>query len=118
MTGNEWYYLDPTKDYAVVRVERFNIPVGAKADPLTIPRRQTVRLEDYQLSPQGFWYPGTVLRSNVDLDDTPMRGADAKRKGGPQVRYRSSIAHYHFDFNVALPDSLFAMDEASKSEKK
>jgi len=118
MVAHEWYYLDPTKGYAVVRKELFELPVNAPADPITTPGRRTVRLEDYQLSPQGFWYPGTVLRSNVDLDDTPERGPGANQKDGPGVRYHSSITHYHFDFNVPLPDSLFVMDEASKSEKK
>ena len=117
VVGHEWYYLDPTKGYAVVRVELFNLPAGTPADPRTAPGRQTVRLEDYQQSPQGFWYPGTILESSVDLD-TPGRRPAANQKGGPENRYHSSTVHYHFDFSVALPDSLFTVDEASKPGKQ
>jgi hypothetical protein len=117
MTYPQWYYLDPTKGYAVVRVEQFEIPPGAPADPLTARWRETTRLEDFQQSPQsqqlpqGFWYPRTVLRSEVDLEPRFQKGA-------PEVRHSSFTVHYHIDFNVALPDSLFAMDEASKPGKK
>lgn len=93
--GHEWYYLDPTKGYAVVRAELFNLPAGAPADPKADSGRQTIRLEDFQQSPQGFWYPKVI-------HDTARR---------------MSSVHYHFDFSVALPDWLFVVDEASKSRK-
>ena len=122
IVGHEWYYLDPTKGYAVVRVELFNLS-GAPADPTTAPGRTIIRLEDFQQSPQGqqlpqrFWYPSTRLESQVELD-TPRRPA-AKQKSGHEVPYLHAITtHYHFDFNVALPDELFVMDEVSKSGKQ
>jgi hypothetical protein len=90
--GHEWYYLDPTKGYAVVRAELFNLPADAPADPKADPGRQTIRLEEYQKSPQGFWYPGVIYDRRVTV-------------------------HYSFDFSVALPDWLFAMDDVSKSRK-
>jgi hypothetical protein len=116
MRYHQWYYLDPTKGYAVVRAEEFELPPGAPADPLTARWRAIVRLEDFQQSPQsqqlpqGFWYPSTVQRSEVDLEPR-------FQKGEPEVRHRSFTVHYHMDFNVALPDSLFAMDEAGKPGK-
>lgn len=91
--GHEWYYLDPTKGHAVVQVELFNLP--ANVDPTSAKDRQTTYLEDFKKSPQGFWY-ASVIR------DT----------------WRGSTTHYHFDFGAALPDSLFVMDEASKSKKQ
>jgi hypothetical protein len=90
--GHEWYYLDPGKGYAVVRIELFNLP--AKVDPSSAQDRQTTHLEDFKKSPQGFWYAGMI-----------------------QDPARRSTTHYHFDFGAALPDWLFAVD-ASKSKKK
>ncbi len=31
--GHEWYYLDPSKGYAVVRAELFNLPRDVPANP-------------------------------------------------------------------------------------
>jgi hypothetical protein len=106
--GHEWYYLDPTKGYAVVRAELFNLPADAPADPKADSGRQTIRLEDYQKSPQGFWYPRVIHRMSA-----------ANQKAGREDRQlnRTVTVHYHFDFGVALPGWLFAMDDASKSRK-
>ena len=93
--GHEWYYLDPTKGYAVVQVELFNLPTNAVVDPKSNKERQTIHLEDFKKSPQGFWYAGVIR-------DTSRR----------------STAHYHFDFGAALPDGLFAVDDTSKSRKQ
>ena len=112
-----WNYFDPSKGYALVRVDQFGLPEGAPANPLSARWRYTTRLEDFQQSPQsqqlpeGFWYPTTVQESDVDLD-TPFQ------KGEPQSRLSSFTVHYHFDFNAPLPDSLFAMDEADKGGKE
>jgi hypothetical protein len=93
-TGNEWYYIDPAKGCAVVRVELFNLPAGAKADPKSDSTRQTIRMEDFQLSPQGYWYPAVIR--------------------GP---FPQSEVHYHFDFDVALPDSLFVIEDTGKPKE-
>jgi hypothetical protein len=93
--GHEWYYLDPTKGYAVVQVELFNLPANAPVDPKSAKERQTIHLEDFKQSPQGFWYPSVI-------QDTSSR---------------PSTTHYHFDFGVALPDRLFAIEKGSKLKK-
>ncbi|MGA2254682.1 MAG: hypothetical protein ABSG53_08480, partial [Thermoguttaceae bacterium] len=91
-TGNEWYYIDPAKGCAVARVELFNLPPGAKVDPKSTSQRDTIRMEDFQLSPQGFWYPSVI-------------------RGQP---FAQSEVHYHFDFDPVLPDNLFNVDLGKK----
>jgi len=95
--GHEWYYLAPTKGYAVVQVELFNLP--ANVDPKSAKERQTIHLEDFKKSPQGFWYASVVR--------------DTSRRSTTHYHY-----HYHFDFGAALPDWLFTVDDASKSRKQ
>jgi hypothetical protein len=108
--GHEWYYLDPNKGYAVVRAELFNLPADAQADPKAAAERQTILLEDFQRSPQGFWYPNVI-------HDIAWRRPAPNQKPGPEVRDRTSTMHYLFDLGAALPDRLFVMDEVSKSGK-
>jgi hypothetical protein len=108
--GHEWYYLDSNKGYAVVRAELFTLPADAPADPKAAPGRQTILLEDFQRSPQGFWYPNVI-------HDIAWRRPAPNQKARPEVRDRTSTMHYQFDLGVALPDRLFVMDEASKSGK-
>jgi hypothetical protein len=108
--GHEWYYLDPNKGYGVVRAELFTLPADAPTDPKAAPVRQTFFLEDFQQSPQGFWYPNVI-------HDIAWRRPPANQKAGPEVRDRTSTTHYLFDFTVALPDRLFVIDEASNSRK-
>ncbi len=93
--GHEWYYLDPTKGYAVVQAELFNVPADAPADPKSAKRLQTIRLEDFKQAPQGFWYPSVVHST---------------------AAYFATVT-YHFDFGVALPDQLFTIEKGSKAEK-
>jgi hypothetical protein len=109
-TGHEWYYIDPRKGCAVVRAELFNLPLGMPADPKAAPQRETIRLEDFQQSPQGFWYPG-VIHETIPL------GPAANREAGPKVRDLTLSVHYHFSFGTELPDSLFVMEEAGRSRK-
>ena len=91
--GHEWYYLEPTKGYAVIQVELFNLP--ANVDPTSAKDRKTIHLKDFKTSPQCFSY-ARVIR------DTSSR----------------STTHYHFDFDAALPDWLFAEDDACKPRKQ
>jgi hypothetical protein len=100
--AHEWYYLDPAMGYAVVRAELFNLPPNTPADPKASTGRQTIRMEDFQQSPQGFYYP-TVIR-----DSRPGIGGDQPIK---------SLARYYFDFNVKLPDSLFTINGAQEPSK-
>jgi hypothetical protein len=91
--GHEWYYIDPSKGYAVVRAEYFNLPANVPADPKAAERKSTTRMDDFQQSPQGFWYPKLVHESD------------------------SRTVHYHFDFDVAVPDSLFVIGDTGKPKK-
>jgi hypothetical protein len=98
--GHEWYYIDPAKGYAVVRAELFNLPADTPADPQVSLIRQKIRLEGFQQSPHGLWYPTVVS------DITPSQGANQPL---------TTEIRYHFDFNADLPDSLFAVEsEPSK----
>ena len=108
--AHEWYYLDPRKGYAVVRAELFNLAAGVPADPKVATTRQTIRLDDFQRSPQGFWYPSVIY-------DTMSRMPAVNRKVGPGVQDQTWTVHYHFDFGAASPDSLFVVAEASNSRK-
>jgi hypothetical protein len=107
--AHEWFYIDPAKGCAVVRIERFSIPLDAPADmpvdPNASANRDAHRMEDFQQSPQGFWYPKSIHYEN------------RSQNVNPRVRFLESTVHYHFDFDVELPDSLFAVDHASEPEK-
>ncbi len=88
--AHEWYYIDPAKGHAVVRVELFMAPPDSPASPKAN-SGQSLRMEDFQLSPHGFWYP-TVVHNTLREDKTTVR--------------------YQFDFKADLPDSLFTIDDA------
>jgi hypothetical protein len=110
--GHEWHYLDPAKGYAVVRAELFNLPAAVPADLKADTPRETVRLEEYQKTPQGFWYPAVIHFSRP-----VTAAADGKAGREDRPSNRTETVRYHFDFGVALPDSLFATEDASKSGK-
>jgi hypothetical protein len=107
--GHEWYYIDPAKGYAVVRAELFNLPAGAPAGPEPPADRTSIRMEDFHQSPQGFLYPRLIH------DSGPVSGPN--QKIGSEAQTNGSTAHYHFDFDVLLPDSLFAVDGASEPKE-
>jgi hypothetical protein len=112
-TGNEWYYVDPAKGYAVVRAELFNLPIGLPVKPESAPFRQTIRMEDFRQSPQGFWYPTTVHQSMpAVLGPYPGDGSNPEK---PKITQMKSTIRYFFDFQAALPDSLFEIDAAQKA---
>jgi len=94
--AHEWFYLDPAKGYAVVRIELFNLPMGAPADPESTSERNTYRMEKFLRSPQGFWYPTMVHYVISDRTHT--------------IRYR-------YEFDVDLPDSLFEVAEAELADE-
>ena len=91
--GHEWYYIDPAKGHAVVRVDLFSLPANTPMDPKGT-QRQSIRMEDFHESPQGFWYP-RVIRNTAN-DETVF---------------------CHFDFGIELPDWLFASDAASERKE-
>jgi hypothetical protein len=112
-TGNEWYYVDPAKGYAVVRAELFNLPVGLPVKPESATFRQTIRMEDFRQSPQGFWYPTTVHQSTpAVLGPNPGDGSNPEKQKITQMK---STIRYQFDFKAALPDSLFEVGREQKA---
>jgi hypothetical protein len=97
MVAHEWYYLDPRRGYAVVFAELFTLPPDAEVKPQAAgSRRQTLRLEAFEKSPPGFWYPTVVHNSMASLTDQPRIEATTR---------------YHFDFDAKLPDELFRVGE-------
>jgi hypothetical protein len=108
--GHEWYYIDPAKGYAVVRLEAFTLPANVPADLKAAPDRYSVRMEDFHQSPQGFWYP-SLVRDSMPLSRGP------NQKVGSKVQRLTTTVHYHFDFDVPLPDWLFLIDDASKPKQ-
>ena len=102
----------PGRGYAPFGRNSSISPPLALADPKAAARRETVRLEEFRQSPQGFWYPRVIH------DTAPVRSA-ANRKAGREDRPLNDTVTVrdYFDFSVALPDWLFVMDDASKSRK-
>jgi hypothetical protein len=93
------YYVDPTKGYAVVRIEVYRLPENAANNPQSSKEHETVRLEDFQHPTPNFWYPAIVHDETIDVDPN-----------GKEVR-DSTTARYHIDFDIEMPDSLFKLDE-------
>ncbi|HET6880116.1 MAG TPA: hypothetical protein VFI31_08170 [Pirellulales bacterium] len=106
MTAHEWYYVDPTKGYAVVRAELFTLRTGAPANPKDATALQTVKMESFRQSTQGFWYP-TVVRGMMPVF------AGNNPPGQDQTQPLTSMTRYCFDFNTDLPDSLFSVDDVA-----
>lgn len=111
--GLEWYYIDPAKGHAVVRVELFNLPADTPANPEAASASQTIRMEDFQQSPDGFWYPSVVHDSTGPSTGIPF----ANRQGRAAIRHAESTVRYYFNFDVDLPDSFFTIDEARIPEE-
>ncbi len=101
--AHEWYYVDPTKGCAVVRAELFNLPADAPGKPEASQFRQTLRMEEFRQSPQGFWYP-TVVH-----DTRPLRAGNNPQSKVPTEQLKTMV-RYYFDFDADLPESLFTVD--------
>jgi hypothetical protein len=110
LVGHEWYYVDPEKGHAVVRAELFNLPPDVPADPKAAISRQTIVMEDFQQSPQGFWYASTVHNS------VPVAAADGGAlPAGKAARDSKSTIRYKLDFSSSIDDSLFEIDPDSQA---
>jgi len=107
--GHEWYYIDPAKGYAIVRLEAFNLPANVPAGPELPSDGQSILMKDFRQSPQGFWYPQSIQDRHLS--------SDPDQKTGSKAQHSVTTVHYHFDFDVPLPDSLFIIDVASKPKK-
>lgn len=114
--GHNWYYLDPTKGYAVVRIELFELPPQVPADPRTAAGCTSFRMEDFQLTPQGFWYPRTIHETNRSTEPAAS-SSGATGTALPGGHMMTGTAYYDFDFTAALPDSLFVVDHAGDAKK-
>jgi hypothetical protein len=106
LVGHEWYYLSPEKGDAVVRVESFSNPPDAPPDPESTPFRSTRVMDDFRQSSSGFWYPTRIRETDSNADP------NARRKPAEKPVTTSRVIRYHIDFNAALPDSLFEIDDA------
>lgn len=95
--GHEWYYVDPAFGHAVVRAELFSAAAGVPATPESALSRQSLQLENFQMSPDKWWYCTLVRNTKF-----PRPGM-----GRPNL----VTARYSFDFKAALPDSLFSVDK-------
>ena len=80
----------------------FNLPRGEQGDPEASDLRQTIRMQNFQQAPQGFWYPTLVHNTSpgIPRNDQPLK----------------TTARYHFDFDANLPDALFTIDDAQHSK--
>ena len=96
--ANEWYWIDPSKGYAVARAELFSLAPGVPAEPSNSDLRQTLRMEEFQQSPEGFWYPA-VIRESAPIGPHGDGPAPAERTQR-EIRY-------YIDFAPELDDSLF-----------
>ena len=86
----------PAKETALARE-------GIRDKAETVPANLFLsRMEAFEQSPQGFWYPKSIHM---------MSGPN--QQAGSDVPHFTATMHYHFDFDVALPDSLFVLDDAS-----
>ncbi len=103
LVAHEWYYIDPAKGHAVVRAELFTLPKGEPADPQKTQLRQSIRMENFQKSPEGVWYPTIVWNKQP--------AARINAQGREVIQSRQYVIRYHFDFDADLPDSLFQIDE-------
>lgn len=97
--GHARYYIDPTKGYAVVRVELYRLPENAANNPESSKERETVHMEDFQHPSLRFWYPAAVHDETVDID--------TQGKANREL----TTTRYHIDFDIELSDSLFKLDE-------
>ena len=110
LVGHEWYYVDPAKGYAVVRAELFNLPPDVPADPNAAFSRQTILLEGFKQSPQGFWYASTVHNS------VPIVAADGVAlPAGKAAKDSKSVIRYRLDFSSPIDDSLFEIGPDSQA---
>jgi hypothetical protein len=112
LVGHEWYYVDPAKHHAVVRAELFNLPPESPSDPIATRQRQTIRMDNFQQTKQGFWYPAVIYNTMADDDEIQPRKDHGGRPVpvGAILQVKQTI-RYHFDFAADLPDSLFTVDD-------
>jgi hypothetical protein len=63
-------------------------------------------MDDFRQSSSGFWYPTRIRETDSNADP------NARRKPAEKLVTTTRVIHYHMDFNAALPDSLFEIDDA------
>jgi hypothetical protein len=102
--GKVWYlrsYLDPKKGYAQIQHIQFGLrPDQKSVTPENAESYSIVFLEDYQHSPQGFWYPGRIRV--VSFARKEGQSPDEK-----PVQTSEEVRLYEFNFEADIPDSLF-----------
>jgi hypothetical protein len=98
-----WSRLDPKKGYAQIQRISFGVRRDEKSPtPERAEEYSTIFLDDYQQSPQGFWYPGKIRTVRF-----------ARKKGevpeAKPVQISEEVRRYEFNFEAELPDSLFSI---------
>jgi hypothetical protein len=83
------YWLDPKRGYVAVRWSMEIRPKGQAADPTSV---QDYRLEGFERSPHGVWYPTVVRWKN---------SAGVEKERGDQCR------RYIVEFPAQIPDDVF-----------
>ena len=113
LVGHEWYYVDQAKHHAVVRAQLFKLPPESPSDPNATRQRQTIRMDNFQQTKQGFWYPAVIYNTMPGRVEIQPRKDDGGRPvpEGAILQVKKTI-RYHFDFAADLPDSLFTVDDA------
>ena len=109
LVGHEWYYVDPAKSHAVVRAS-FSTCRPTRSDPEASRTRETIRMEDFQQTKQGFWYP-TIIHNTM-----PSAPVVNPQQDQPAIEQWKTTIRYHFDFTADLPDSLFTIEDARAAQ--
>ncbi len=116
--GHEWYYVDPAKRHAVVRVELFSLPPESPSDSNAARTRATIRMDNFQQTKQGFWYPAVIHTTMPVYTIMPGGGEINLRQDPGAIRQMKATIRYHFDFAADLLDSLFTVGETRAPEKQ
>jgi hypothetical protein len=112
LVGHEWYYIDPAKHHAVVRVESFSLPPESPRDPNAARTRATIRMDNFQQTKQGFWYPAVIYMTMPVYNLMPGGDKINLRQDPGVIQQMKTTIRYHFEFVTDLPDSLFTIGDA------
>ena len=93
------YVLDPSRDYVVLR---YSSAVHTMQDGVRTEEIQSSRVhENFQQTPSGTWYATTIT------DVQSIRQGDDVTEG-------TTVSRYDLQFDVELPDALFAAPKTSQ----
>ena len=118
--GHDWYYVDSAKGHAVVRAEFFSLASNTPGDPLASRMRQTIQMDRFQQTKQGFWHRTVIHDTKLTIPKLLPAPDDILRPlpppGEGAIEQRTTTVRYHFEFAAAAPDSLFTVDAVPARE--